>query len=110
GRRGPRPARPRRWPSVHTTVYRARTRRPLHRTTGTAADGRLSLDELQRLPDQVGDGLGLDEEPVVAVDRINHVELGTAREELGEFFLQPKRIQPVRRDAAHDNGHTATAQ
>ncbi len=47
---------------------------------------------------------------VVAVDRVDHVQLATTRQQLGQFLLQPQRVQPVRRDAADHHGDGAAAQ
>ncbi len=46
----------------------------------------------------------------MAVDRVDHVQLGTTRQQLGQFLLQPQRVQPVRRDAADDHRDGAAAQ
>ena len=66
--------------------------------------------QLQCLPDQLADRLGLHQEAVVAVDRVDHVQPRTARQQFGQFLLQPQRVQPVGGDAADDHRHRAAAQ
>src|ERR1700738_3491901 len=48
----------------------------------------LSPGELQRLPDQVADGLGLDQETVVAVARVDDRQAGAAGQQFGQLLLQ----------------------
>ena len=42
--------------------------------------------------------------------RVDDVQPGTRRKEVGEFLLQPQRIEPVGRDAADDDRHRDPAQ
>ena len=49
--------------------------------------------------DDLADGLGLDEEAVVAGDRLDHLDARARREQRRELVLQPERVEPVRRDA-----------
>ena len=106
-----------RWPPADRTGVPARMRRPGNRRTGSAACGRRpsvtalpAVGQRQGFPDQLTHRLGLDQEPVVAVDRLHDVKSAAARKQVGQFLLQPQRVEPVGGDPPDDRRHRAGLQ
>src|SRR5262249_1416003 len=49
--------------------------------------------------DELADGLRLDQEPVVADDRVDHGDVAGGRDQLGELVMESKGVGPIPRDA-----------
>src|SRR5690349_21909441 len=55
-------------------------------------------ERVERAGDHLADGLRLDEEPVVARDRLDHLDGARAGDELDQLVLEPQRIETIRGD------------